>query len=895
MKKVFISLFFTCILQALLFNSINGQHVIRDFQVNENAGDADQTAPSVTIDGRGYIIFTWQDFRNGEPDIYTQRFSDELIPLGDDFRVNDDEGNGDQFSPVVVSDENGNFVITWEDQRNKQAEIYAQRFSPDGTKLGGNFLVHDRNNCSHFEPDISFNDNGDFIITWRNIRYEGWNEFNDIYTQRFSNYGTRIGEAIVVEGANDVRSVSPCITADGLGNFIIAYVFNNGTDLGDIYARRFSGDGDPIGSTFKVNFDETNITQSNPVIDSDKNGNFIISWKDILDDKNNIYAQRFFNDGNPIGDNFKVNDNSAEIKWQKHCISVNSVGNFIIIWTDYRNGNFDIYAQRYSAEGIASGNNFLVNESIAEEWQERSAVAMDLDANLIIAWADGRNRNKDIYAQKFSNNGSAVKNNFQVNCSEGSAAQRNPAIAVDKSGNFIVCWADYRDIGDIYAQMFSADGIPKGNNFIVNDEGPIQHKVPSITVDGSGNFIITWFGGRTDKDILAQRFSADGTRLGDNFIVDDDTTHSYKWWPYVSANSLGNFVVAWGDERNGNTDVYAQCFSSDGTALGSNFRVNDDESVGWQSLPIIATEKSGNFIISWPDQRSGRRIYAQRYLKDGTKLGANFSAIDEYVWGQSMPYISIDVEGNFVIAWIDYRFGVSDIYGQLFLKDATKVGENFKINDTDFSAYENMRPSVSKQTNGNFVVVWTDERHGDRDIYGQRYSTDGQRMGENFHVTSAGNKLEAEPDVKLWNNRIYTTWADNRAGETGYDIWVNILDFEDPTVNVKIPKVNQIPTQPVLLQNYPNPFNVSTVISYQLSCDCYVELTIYSITGQKIFTLVSEQQQAGNHKFEYDGGDSASGVYFYRLVAESPLARSSNKLELAGQGFVQTKKLILLK
>jgi len=96
-----------------------------------------------------------------------------------------------------------------------------------------------------------------------------------------------------------------------------------------------------------------------------------------------------------------------------------------------------------------------------------------------------------------------------------------------------------------------------------------------------------------------------------------------------------------------------------------------------------------------------------------------------------------------------------------------------------------------------------------------------------------------------------------------------------------------IPDKFALLQNYPNPFNSSTFISYQLPTNGFVELTIYSITGQKIATLVSEQQQAGNYRFEWDGNELASGVYFYRLVANDPNGK--------GKSFVDTKKLILLK
>jgi len=121
----------------------------------------------------------------------------------------------------------------------------------------------------------------------------------------------------------------------------------------------------------------------------------------------------------------------------------------------------------------------------------------------------------------------------------------------------------------------------------------------------------------------------------------------------------------------------------------------------------------------------------------------------------------------------------------------------------------------------------------------------------------------------------------------GFTYWTDKFSiFVHPATDVASNKSN-VPTEFALHQNYPNPFNSSTTISYQLPVTSNVELTVYSITGQNITTLVSEQQQAGNHRFEWDAGDLASGVYFYRLVAKDS---NSN-----GKSFVETKKLILLK
>lgn len=79
---------------------------------------------------------------------------------------------------------------------------------------------------------------------------------------------------------------------------------------------------------------------------------------------------------------------------------------------------------------------------------------------------------------------------------------------------------------------------------------------------------------------------------------------------------------------------------------------------------------------------------------------------------------------------------------------------------------------------------------------------------------------------------------------------------------------HDIPQSIRLNQNFPNPFNPATQISYQLDSPTEVSLTIYSLTGQKVQTLVSgEFKQAGEYNVPFDAGNLASGIYIYRLRA----------------------------
>jgi len=66
-----------------------------------------------------------------------------------------------------------------------------------------------------------------------------------------------------------------------------------------------------------------------------------------------------------------------------------------------------------------------------------------------------------------------------------------------------------------------------------------------------------------------------------------------------------------------------------------------------------------------------------------------------------------------------------------------------------------------------------------------------------------------------------------------------------------------------------NPFNPGTSIIYSIKEPSQVKLDVFSITGQKVATLVNGYMSAGVHTAKFDGSRLASGVYFYRFESGS--------------------------
>ena len=97
--------------------------------------------------------------------------------------------------------------------------------------------------------------------------------------------------------------------------------------------------------------------------------------------------------------------------------------------------------------------------------------------------------------------------------------------------------------------------------------------------------------------------------------------------------------------------------------------------------------------------------------------------------------------------------------------------------------------------------------------------------------------------------------------------------------------IQNIVTEYNIHQNYPNPFNPKTTISFELLHNSFVNITIYDILGRQVKTLINQTQDAGFKSVIWDatndyGKPVSAGVYLYQIQAE---------------GFVQTRKMVLLK
>jgi len=127
---------------------------------------------------------------------------------------------------------------------------------------------------------------------------------------------------------------------------------------------------------------------------------------------------------------------------------------------------------------------------------------------------------------------------------------------------------------------------------------------------------------------------------------------------------------------------------------------------------------------------------------------------------------------------------------------------------------------------------------------------------------------------------IYNVTAAKQGYVTQTQENINVTANQTTTVNFNLVQGSSneddlIPVSATILSgNYPNPFNPETTISYSVKDRSPVRIEIYNLKGQKIRTLVNQDQTPGHYRIVWNGKDESgssvgSGVYFYRMQAGS--------------------------
>jgi len=310
-----------------------------------------------------------------------------------------------------------------------------------------------------------------------------------------------------------------------------------------------------------------------------------------------------------------------------------------------------------------------------------------------------------------------------------------------------------------------------------------QGNVASVS-DGAGGSIIAWSDGRGgNSDIYAQRIDGYGNVMWTLDGVVICTAANNQIQPCLASDGAGGAIVAWGDLRNGNYDIYAQRVNSLGTVQWTANGVAVCTATGEQRLAIIASDGAGGAIITWQDWRSGSNfdIYSQRVnASGGVQWAANGVVICDAANNQLFHSMVADGAGGAIITWSDYRAGLfdntTDIYAQRV--NASGVVQWTANGVTVCAAAEQQSsPDLCTDGSGGAIIAWADGRSGTYfDIYAQRINSSGSAQWTvNGVVVSASPTGESTPRVV----------SDGAAGAI-----ISYLDYRSSSNDVYAQRVN---------------------------------------------------------------------------------------------------------
>ncbi|HJP21681.1 MAG TPA: hypothetical protein QF861_08995, partial [Alphaproteobacteria bacterium] len=374
-----------------------------------------------------------------------------------------------------------------------------------------------------------------------------------------------------------------------------------------------------------------------------------------------------------------------------------SDGGFVVTWESQgQDGDgYGVYAQRYDSSGNAAGDEFQVN-TYATNDQKYPSVAALSDGGFVVAWtSDGQDGSgHGIYAQRYDASGNAEGSEFQVN-SNAAIKQEVPSVAKLLDGGFVVTWHSWPDQdGSLYAvhgQRYDADGTAIGGEFLVNTHTASSQVNSFVAALSDGGFVVTWASYKQDGSlygIYGQRYKEDGTKDGDEFQINTHTALNQDY-PYVAALPDGGFVVTWMSEQKygGGNNVYAQIYDSSGNAVGSEFQINTYTS-GNQVTSTVAVLSDGGFVVAWGSQGqdgSGMGIFAQRFDADGNPVGpVTFTGTsgDDTINGGSGSETIVGGAGDDTISG-GPGDDVAEFAGRMADYTIGQVGTGVEVSDTD--------------------------------------------------------------------------------------------------------------------------------------------------------------------------------------------------------------------
>jgi hypothetical protein len=150
-----------------------------------------------------------------------------------------------------------------------------------------------------------------------------------------------------------------------------------------------------------------------------------------------------------------------------------------VVWTDYRDGNYEIYYKRSTDGGVSWGTDTRLTINTAISYFPSVAVSGSV---VHVVWMDDRNGNDEIYYKRSTDGG--ISWGTDTRLTNNTALSEGPSVA--SSGSVVhVVWQDERDGNrEIYYKRSTDGGISWGTDTRLTNNTAISWS-PSVAVSGS--------------------------------------------------------------------------------------------------------------------------------------------------------------------------------------------------------------------------------------------------------------------------------------------------------------------------------------------------------------------------------------------------------------------------
>jgi hypothetical protein len=343
-----------------------------EFQVNTYTTNH-QRFPKVATAADGSFMVVWASLgQDGDGyGVFGQRYDPVGTPLGVEFRVNT-YTTSLQSSPFVASTGTG-FVVVW----SGVASVRAQRYDSAGVPLGSEFQVDTYGLTDKFGPSVAAAADGSFIVAWASNLQDG--DVRGVYARRFDPAGTPVGGELQVNTYTPFSQTNPRVGVAPDGRFVVAWSsrIQDGDDYG-AFAQFYDASANPVGVEFEVNGYTTHLQRVQGV-SSAANGDFVIAWDSDGQDYSNyaVIARRYDVTGAPKAPEFQVNLSTGGSQ-RFASVSAAANGRLVVAWDSDADSDFStaVIGRRFPAPDLIFADDFESGDLSA--WSSASTDGTDL-------------------------------------------------------------------------------------------------------------------------------------------------------------------------------------------------------------------------------------------------------------------------------------------------------------------------------------------------------------------------------------------------------------------------------------------------------------------------------------------------------------------------------------